>query len=179
MSWILDEAEVILRHDRYSTIRLPDIAAFAFEDATVVGFVIEYSTTTRLIHDWKPTQDKLLERFAASLRNSGSKAWNVYNVMLTEDESTEGTSLFALGSIEEDLRHTRKIPRQAVNTPADVRAALAPLLSISRQTSLVTDSFHARLAHRLESEIGPDAARLFLSEADEEAVARKLTENAQ
>jgi hypothetical protein len=179
MSWILNESEVILRSDNYSTTRLPNDGAFAFEDDNVFGFVIEYGDTEKLISNWLPDQSKLLERFASALRNSGPKAWNVYTVMLTEAVAAAGETVFALESIEENLRHTRKIPRQGVRTPADVKAALAPLLSIAFQRDLGAEPFEARLSRKLEAEIGVDATKSFLGDGDEETVARLLGERAQ
>jgi hypothetical protein len=179
MSWILDEAEVILRSDNFSTTRVPHDATFAFEDDNVFGFVIEYADAVKLLSDWEVDQSKLLERFAPVLRNSGPKAWNVYTVMLTEGVATDKDATFALESIEENLRHTRKIPRQGVRTPADVKAALAPLLSIALQGNLAAESFEVRLARKLEAEIGVDAAKSFLGDGDEETVARLLGERAQ
>ena len=176
MTWILDEAEVTLRADGYSTARLPDVAAFAFENETTFGFLIEFPTTSELVQGWQSQQTSLLERFASALRTSGPKAWNVYTVVLTADETKDSDSVFAVETIEENLQYTRKIPRQAVRTRADVRVALSPLLSIAAQTNLAAESFEDRLARRLESEIGASAAGLFLSDADVETAARGLTE---
>jgi hypothetical protein len=179
MTWILDEAEVVLRKDRFSTIRLPDNSAFVFEDETVFGFVVEYSTAKDLLNNWQPNQDKLLERFSAILRNAGAKAWNVYTVLLTEGMTDDAQQTHIFETIEENLRHTRKIPRQNIRTPSDVRAALAPLLAVPTQSILAAESFEVRLTRKLEAEIGAEAAKSFLGEADEETVARLLAEKSQ
>jgi len=179
MTWILDEAELLLRSDKFSTVRIADLSACAFEDTTTFGFTIEYPDVGSLLRNWESNQATLLERFSPALRNGREKAWNVYNVLLTEQTSTNTHEVFLLETIEEDLRHTRKIPRQSVRTQADVRVALAPLLAIVGHRNLKTESFDARLARRLEPELGAVATKSFMGDADEETVARLLAERSQ
>ena len=179
MSWILDEAEVTLRSDGYSSVRLSDPNTFAFESETTFGFVIEYDTARDLVERWQAGETGLLSRFAPALRSSGEKAWNVYTVVLTGDASSDPDVLLKITNIEENLRHTRKIPRQSIRAPADVKVALSPLLAIAAQTTLKSESFADRLARRLDAEIGEKASELFLSTADVETVARGFLEGEQ
>jgi hypothetical protein len=179
MSWILDEAEVLLRADLYSTIRLADTTAISFEDDTLFGFLFVYPTPEQLLASWQADQSRLLERFAPPLRSAATKAWNVYSVFLTEGHSANPDTAFQFEAVEENLQHTRKIPRQAIRSPADVKVALSPILSIVGQRVLGAESFDERLSKRLQQEIGQSATNAFLSDTDEELVARTLAESSQ
>lgn len=176
MTWILDEAEVLLRADGYSTTRLDSGEILAFENDLILGFLFHFATAAELLQGWTAKQNDLLARFSPALRTSGPKAWSVYAIFLTEDNAETSGNVFALERIEEDFKHTRKIPRASVRTPADVRAALLPILGIANQATLAEEPFADRLARRLEAEIGLDATKAFLSGADEEDVARTLAE---
>lgn len=178
MTWILDEAELLLRAEGYSTVRQHEDNLLVFENESLFGFLFVYSTAPELLRRWSGDQTEALARFTPALRTSGPKAWSVYAVFLTEAISDTNEEIFAIEKIEEDFKHTRKIPRTGIRTPADVRAAFSPILSVANLAMLAEEPFGDRLARRLESEIGHDATAAFLSGADEEDVARTLSEKA-
>ena len=106
-----------------------------FEDASVLGFVAEFSTVEQLVSGWQQAQDRFLRNSGGVLRRDRRKAWNVYSILLTpERASAEQTRV--LISVEEDFQSTRKIARSGVATDRDVDSAISVLLPIRHRVSL-------------------------------------------
>lgn len=179
MSWLMDDAELLLSTHGYSTVRMPGIDALAFEDEVVLGFVLEYTSVADLAAKWAGDQLELLKRLAPALRVSRDKSWNVYLVLLTSARPLDENERFQLDLIEADLSSTRKLPRASVATPADLRAALNALLPISNRAEIQQDAFSGRVSRRIADEVGEEVSELFVGQADEGVVAQALIETVQ
>lgn len=179
MSWILDECELVLRGQGYSTLRISGPDALAFEDDVLMGFVLDYASVPELIAKWQVNQTDLLSRFSPALRVVREKAWNVYFCLFTELAPSSPDDRFDLELIEADLQNTRKIPRHSLKTPSDLVTALYPMLPIQSRAQIVGDGFDERLARQLEIVVAGPAANLFLSDAEEAVVGQALIEAAK
>jgi len=153
-----------------STIDLPEAirGAFAFEDDTVIGFVLAYETVAALVSDWRSASDALIRTQAKLLGAAGQKAWNTYLVLLAGDEAGFSGAL-ALGQIEEDLEGMRKIARAGVNGLTTARGALLPLLPFRAAPVLDPIDMPAEIRERA-GELDSEVVRAFLSRADQSVV---------
>lgn len=176
MSWILDESELVLRGHGYSTSPIGQPDALAFEDDVLLGFVIDYRSVGELSGNWQSDQDSILRRFSPALRVAKQKAWNVYFCFFTELAPQSAGDRFLMELIEADLSNTRKVPRHSLKAPADIAAALSPVLPIQNRAQLGSDSFEDRLARQLDIAVPGPAAALFLTPADEAVVGQAIIE---
>jgi hypothetical protein len=150
--------------------------AFAFEDNTVIGFVIVYETAAALLSNWRTASDGLMLEHTELLGAAGPKAWNTYLVLLAADEAGFGEAL-ALGQVEEDLEGMRKIARAGIAGPTAARGALLPLLPFRAAPVLEPVDMPAEIRERA-SDLDPEVVRAFLSRADPALVLQIVEDNA-
>jgi hypothetical protein len=146
---IVNQAEIVLRQAGYDTWpwsggRVPVIC---FENLSLIGFLHAFPSAQSLCADWQDAQKVALTRFATGLRLSGSKAWNVYSVLLTEEAVP--TLAKRIEQIEENFSLTRKIARAGIKSALELQAALLPLLPIMSRPTLEAADFDQRLRSRL------------------------------
>src|SRR3546814_1880078 len=106
------------------------------------------------------------------LRRSCTKAWNTYLVLLTP-ESADYAKAGSLGAIEEDLSGTRKIARAGIQNPADLSAALLPLLPLQSAPRLEAVDMRKEIRQRT-TELPSRVVDAFLSNAEEAMVIQVL-----
>lgn len=148
--------------------------ALAFEDATVIGFLLAYEDPSQLIGAWRQDADRLIADHQLALRRAAQKAWNTYVVLLTTAEANYSQSV-ALSAIEEDLTGTRKICRASVRDITDVRAALLPLLPIQAPPRLEAIEMANEIRQRTTG-LSSRAVEAFLSAAEDSVVLQILEE---
>jgi hypothetical protein len=167
------QAEIVLRGAGYDTWSWTGSspAVTCFESAAVIGFLHVFPSATDLLTRWEAAQQTVLSRHAPALKVAGAKAWNVYSIFLTPDESIDGRR--AIERIEENFSLTRKIARGAIQTADDVERALLPLTAVRAQPLLADADFQARLRSRLK-DVPPEALTAFLGDVTAEEVARIL-----
>lgn len=151
---ILDEADRLLVGDGYETRRDGE-STLIFEDATVLGYLIEFADAGELIRDWRGKEQAFLGTNSAALRRDPTKAWNVYSIFLTSEATSEEIKAH-LSNVEEDLAATRKIARAGMQSRADVRRALAPLLATLRTIPESADT-----DRQLQAKLDEDERQLF------------------
>lgn len=180
MRAILNNCAAALGDAGFSTrfVEIPESAggnvreALAFENVTVLGFVIAYGTAAELIERWKADGDSIVRLHRDVLRAARQKAWNAYLILLSEEAASFEQSL-ALGQIEEDLEAMRKITKAGVLGDSGARAALLPLLPFRAAPVLDPIDMREEIASR-SSELNADIVQAFLSEADENIVLQLL-----
>jgi hypothetical protein len=133
-----------------------------FEDISVMGFVGIFSTTDALLQDWKRFESEMLDRYAAPIRGSGEKAWNVYTVLLTTDAPSP-ESKRSVRWIEEDLSRTRKLAGCDLQTRNDVLEALLPLVPVQQQAAIQADDANERLMKRIRA-VAPSVENIALND---------------
>jgi hypothetical protein len=170
---IATQAEVLLREAGYETWRWAAASppVICFENATLIGFLHVYDSAEKLLEGWESSQAKILARYSASLRQAGSKAWNVYSLFLSSERNPERRR--DVERLEEDFRLTRKIARIDLQLPDDLRHALMPLLPVKAQPKLAEGNLEDRLRARAK-DIAPAALEGFLRASTPEDVARML-----
>ena len=152
------------------------LETLAFEDATILGFVVVYDAPAQLLASWKADRDRITLRQRDALRAARQKAWNAYLVLISRGVADFGDSL-ALGQIEEDLEAMRKITKAGVIGAVGARAALLPLLPFRAAPSL--DPIDMRLEIEARStELDADVVAAFLSGAEEGVVMQLLEDRA-
>ncbi len=152
------------------------LLALAFEDATVIGFVVSYDIPAQLLARWKSDRDRIAMRHRDALQAARQKAWNAYLVLISCGAADFGESL-ALGQIEEDLEAMRKITKAGVVGGAGARSALLPLLPFRAAPSLDPIDMRQEIVSR-SSELDADVVVAFLSGADEGVVMQLLEDRA-
>lgn len=184
MNETLQDCAGVLAEAGYSTF-LAEIPAgdggapletLAFEDATVLGFVVAYASPTQLVASWKPDRDRVAVRHRDALQAARQKAWNAYLVLISRGVADFGESL-ALGQIEEDLEAMRKITKAGVTGAAGARAALLPLLPFRAAPSLDPIDMRLEIESR-STELDADVVAAFLSGAEEGVVMQLLEDRA-
>lgn len=176
MNDILEIAREVLTGARFTVRQLSTSAkgsdeaqgALAFENDTVIGFVISFDTVASLMANWQAASDDLILTQADLLGVAGQKAWNTYLVLLAREEPGFRETL-ALGQIEEDLEGMRKIARAGVTGLASARGALLPLLPFRAAPELEPIDMAAEVRAR-SSELDAEVVRAFLSRADQTVV---------
>lgn len=177
MKPLLQRAEALLTKAGFeiSEPLSPNDDALAFENDTVLGFVVAYDSPDQLIAGWSAHGNRLASERQLQLRAAGTKAWNVYLVLLATAQPSYAETI-GLGLIEEDLRGMRKIARAGVTDNADLRSALLSLLPF--QVSPVLESVDMRSEIRSRTtELDTDVVDAFLSTADEGFVLQILEES--
>ena len=147
-----------------------------FENESVLGFVILYPSAATLVENWKRESELVLQAAQFSLRQAGTKAWNVYLMLLAEEPGSYGENI-SLGGIEENLVGTRKIARSGVSNREELRAALLPLFPIQNAPRLEVVDMRGEIRLRT-SELPEDLVDAFLSDASE-ATMIQLLESSQ
>lgn len=148
------------------------MSALAFEDATILGFVVRYASPESLLDKWKSDGNRVAMRHRDALQRARQKAWNAYLVLMTEAPATIQQSLL-LGQIEEDLEAMRKIAQAGVAGPSAVRRALLPLLPFNSAPVLDPINMREEIALR-SSELDRETVQAFLSDADESTLLQLL-----
>lgn len=156
---ILDTVARRLEANGYSVA--PMGGELRFEDISILGFVVEFSTVEQLLDGWQQVQDRFLRESAVALRRDRRKAWNVYSVLLTPERASREQSR-ALVSVEEDFQSTRKLARAGIATDGDVEEGVAALLPIRHRVSLSSENALELLQSRLVT-LPSDAVRLLLA----------------
>ena len=168
------QAEIVLRDGQYETwVWNGPVPITCFENASVMGFLHVFVSSTALISGWPEVQQATLARHASIIRSAVAKAWNIYFVFLTAD--SDPAALRSIERIEENFSQTRKIARGALQTPADVERALLPLVPIRARPILGASQFESRLRTRLK-DFNQNGVEAFISETPAGDVARILGE---
>lgn len=167
------EAEICLREAGYDTWTWSGAspAVTCFEDSTLVGFLHVFRTAADLLAQWEVAQMRVLSRHSAALRAGGSKAWNVYSVLLTSERSPEHKWL--IERLEEDFTLTRKIARTEIQTVEDLAHALMPLVPIKARPLLENANVADRLRSRAK-DVPAAALTAFLGSQTPDEVAEIL-----
>lgn len=148
----------------------------AFEDATVLGFIVAYENPEDLIANWRVDRDRIAMRHRDALHAARQKAWNAYLVLVSRTAADFALAL-ALGQIEEDLEAMRKITKAGVADRGSARMALLPLLPFRAAPSLDPIEMPAEIQSR-SSELDDQIVAAFLSNADEGVVMQLLEDQA-
>jgi hypothetical protein len=150
-------------------------SALAFENNTVLGFIVLYENFDTLFTCWRTDIDKLFETHRFSLRRAGEKAWNAYAILLCRRKA-EGSQAVALGTIDEDLVGCRKITCAGIKDAVDVRNALLPLLPLQSPPRLDAVNMADEIRLRTQ-ELGARVVTGFLADADEGVMLKVLEED--
>ena len=148
---ILFEVQIILEKAGYN-IRQADKSEenILFEDDCLLGFVSIHNSLNDIITNWEEIQDHFLENNASKLRNEPYKAWNAYSVFLTQEKASPEIRKIIF-DIEEDLRGTRKIIGDSINTGDELTRCLLPLLPVQKIVKLDFERSPNRLQGRLNN----------------------------
>ncbi len=160
------QIETLLRSNGYFTSLWTGnkVPIVCLENKTIFGFIHLFESTEDLLSNWKDIQKTTFEHHAEVLNKAGEKAWNVYSVFLSEEDSK--TELFKqLELIEEDFTYSRKIARTGIQTQSDITEALLPLLSIQSHPSLNEVIYEDRLRTRL-NDLPQEVITAFLQNKD-------------
>src|SRR3546814_2679164 len=141
----------------------------------LLGFVCVYDSSAELMESWSKDSDQAISTYQFGLRRSGTKAWNTYLVLLTP-ESADYAKAVSLGAIEEDLSGTRKIARAGIQNPADLSAALLPLLPLQSAPRLEAVDMRKEIRQRT-TEVPTRVVDAFHSTAEEAMVIQVLEES--
>lgn len=152
------------------------LETLAFEDATVLGFVVAYDDPAQLIASWKADGNRIAMRHRDALQAARQKAWNAYLVLISRS-TADFTQLLALGQIEEDLVALRKITKAGVTGAVGARMALLPLLPFQAAPSLDPIDMRKEIESR-STELDNDVIAAFLSNADEGVLMQLLEDRA-
>lgn len=144
----------------------------AFEDATVLGFVVGYDNPEQLRASWESDRDRIAMRHRDALQAARLKAWNAYLVLISRGPADLAQSML-LGQIEEDLEAMRKITKAGVTGSGGARTALLPLLPFRAAPSLDPIDMRDEIRTR-SSELDEGIVAAFLSGADEAVVIQLL-----
>jgi hypothetical protein len=166
-------SEVVLREAGYETWPWTGASppVICFESATVIGFVHVFGSAKGLLDTWEAAQQRVLARHAPALRAAGTKAWNVYSVLLTSELAP--TLQHQVEKLEENFALTRKIARTAIQTAEDVTNVLMPLGPIKAQPLLENADIADRLRARAK-DVPVEALNAFLGDLRPEDVAEIL-----
>ncbi len=180
---LLDCAEVLSEagfFTHFTSITADDqelaLETLAFEDATVLGFIVAYDNPAQLVAAWKSDCDRIALLHGGALRAARHKAWNAYLVLISRTMANFGESL-ALGQIEEDLTAMRKITKAGVTGAVGARAALLPLLPFRAAPSLDPIDMRFEIESR-STELDAEIVTAFLSSAEEAIVMQLLEDRA-
>ncbi|HTG36319.1 MAG TPA: hypothetical protein VLB76_25655 [Thermoanaerobaculia bacterium] len=173
---LLEESQRLLNEVGSATalVKTSQGTALAFEDATVLGFILTYNDPAQLLARWSADATALISENQIGLRRAQYKAWNTYTVFISSAVATYG-EMVALSNVEENLTGTRKIARAGIRDGAELRAALLPLLPIQNAPRLEAIDMMAEIKLRT-TELPARAIQAFLSGAQESSVVQVLEE---
>src|SRR3546814_8291819 len=88
----------MLREAGYSAgpVRIGSRDALVFESDTVLGFVCVYDSSAKLMESWSKDSDQAISTYQFGLRRSGTKAWNTYLILRSEEHTSELQSLMRI-----------------------------------------------------------------------------------
>ena len=174
---IITSSAEILAEAQFSTMPISILgrAGLLFEDALVLGFLFNYSTTEDLLNYWDRDSNQAIKDHQFLLRKAGQKAWNAYCVFLSSGE-VGYENLAGLAAIEENLEGTRKIARSNIKTSADLRSALLPLLPLQTAPKLEAVDIMEEIRIR-STELNPRVLEAFFSKVDDSVVLQVLEED--
>jgi hypothetical protein len=146
---ILFEAQIILERAGYK-IDLDEVSdkILFFEDDCLLGFISVHENLNEITEKWEENQDFFLQNNASKLRHEPHKAWNAYSIFLTQEEGSPEMKR-KIFEIEEDLRGTRKIIGDSIDTGEALIRCLFPLLPIQRAVKLDFEPTSSRLQTKL------------------------------
>jgi hypothetical protein len=172
---LLQESSDLLSSVGFGTTRMKvgSREALVFEDTTVLGFLFAYQNPIDLV--WQQDSDLAIADYQFALRRAGQKAWNTYLILLAAMPGGD-VDAASLAAIEEDLAGTRKIARMDVRDPAEVRAALLPLLPLQAAPKLEAVNIPDEIRQRA-TELPTRVVDAFLSSADESVVMQVMEES--
>jgi len=172
---LIEQARATLDRNGYVTgLAVERADQFAFEDATVYGFVTTFPTVHALLSNWEGRQDTFFRSHASKMGHVPVKAWNAYAIFLTEELGSNELQR-SLMAIEEDFRTARKIARAGVSTREALETALGPLLPLKRVARLEDVDIRARLSQ--ESGIDQGVLKMLQDGASPEEIAAYLLES--
>jgi hypothetical protein len=175
MTDITAQAEAILKTAGYGTWQRHERAeiTLGFEDESSIGFLYVFDTANALLSTYKSREEATLAAYTSALRSAGDKAWNVYSVFLTAEESKPDVERRVL-RIEENLRRTRKIARASVRSERALEVALLPLLPLIARRESKPSDYSDRLERKIANANGRAVARAFFGAASSDEIARML-----
>lgn len=174
---IITSSTEILAEAQFTTMPISILgrAGLLFEDALVLGFLFNYSTTDDLLKHWDRDSNQAIREYQFVLRKAGQKAWNAYCVFLSPGE-VDYENLAALTAVEENLEGTRKIVRSNIKTLADLLSALLPLLPLQTAPKLEAVDITEEIRIR-STELNQRILDAFFSKVDDSIVLQVLEED--
>jgi hypothetical protein len=155
-------------------ITLADRTALAFEDPTILGFVLAYDEPQQALSRWSVEAEVAIRQHQFALRRAAQKAWNTYVLILCSGSPNHAASV-ALSTIEEDLSGTRRLARAGITDIADLKAALLPLLPLQNAPTLEPVDVPAEIRQRA-TDVATAALDAFLSPAEDAVVMQVFEE---
>jgi len=149
------------------------VGELCFEDASVLGVVVEFESVADLLHGWEEKENAFLHKHAKALRRDRRKAWNVYSILLTPEKAS-AEQVKALVALEENFQLTRKIARAGIATDRDIENALSVLLPIRQRVRLRSENALEELIAARLAALPSDAVQSLLNGAVGEDVADAL-----
>lgn len=165
MRELIEYAKELLHEDGFlcQQGKLETSDFLTLENPTVLGFIIFYEATDKLINDWRRVFNLLVTRHMFALRRADKKAWNTYLVLLSSGSQSPQERV-ALMNIEEDLSEARKLAKAGLASRECVRSALLPLLKLQSAPNLGAIDFEHELRIRL-SDLPEHILNAFISNA--------------
>jgi hypothetical protein len=162
---LLSVLQGVLQQDGYFTrlVSIEGSSILSFEDDTLMGFGIIFSSPLELLAHWRATETTLLNRYAPTIRSAGDKAWNVYLVCLCGQVASPSNDR-EVRWVEEDLERTRKLAACGVLSRDDLVRAVQPILQLRHQPSLEASDVSERVKARIGS-LAPRASKVVLDES--------------
>ena len=170
---LIREAKVVLENNGYSVEISSQENILYFEDISVLGFLSVYQDVHSIVAGWEKDQDEFLKQHASCIRNAQAKAWNVYSIFLTREDSPPQKKT-ELVRIEEDFRSTRKIARCNLKTRQDLTRCLLSLLPIQHSITMMPEDLILRLRSRLS--LSSALTDMLLGDATSDDILRGLSE---
>jgi hypothetical protein len=122
---LLEESERLLQNADISTQRIETSRgkALSFESETVLGFMVAYQDSARLIEGWSADTEALVAENQLGLRRAQSKGWNTYTVFLAVAEANYGQRVLISGC---RIRYVGSAPLGSSHAPPSGMRTLCP-----------------------------------------------------
>lgn len=171
---LLSASEELLEAAGFETERVTSANnhSLVFEDATIAGFVLFYDGPASLMTNWERDSKQLIETYQFGLRRAGTKAWNLYTILIASDTGTTA-QLAQLNSIEEDLVGTRKIARCSVTSISGLQEVFLPLLKLHAAPQMRAVDIRSEIRLRA-TELEQRVVDAFLSESDDSSIVQVM-----